>query len=367
MSKRKRQRDTRFPTPELWLPDRGLFLPSRPKRHRQFLGGGRQCCCACLCETCTCEISDSGFAPCCWKVVIAGMADITPTADCEDCATLNKTYFLEQTDDGSSSTPEGCSWFEGAVCGECDPEDIWLTAYEDGGDYIVEVTMGDHVWSKNYGESKPELCELIDETITHSVDSGDCDSSSATCVISRVCDGDACDTATCIGDCSDCDNPAEDLVIDIGSALVNEDCDACDTIAGEIVAEGVGACFWQFRQTDLCDALDCEDSVPPIAIVQVGFQLTVELRDLGGNDRGWRVELVFFKAPLSGQESYHWSSAAWNTVTDGSDCFFLADEEGKIDLSNFTSAISICQSNPDTDVRCSGLPATIQIWDANAP
>lgn len=231
MSKRRRKLDSLFPSPglillgqRLWTPGDGLRKPSPFARN--LMGPLiRRSCSDCsgsgTCETCTCSAcSDSPFyAPCCWKVVIAGIVD----GSCSDCEVLNKTYYLSQDD------PAGCTWSEGAVCGECDPTDIILTVTLDGSDYIITVTMDGHVWQKNYGTSKPECCGLTSETISHLTDSGDCDSSSATCVITALADGHACQTAMCTGECLDCctDDLIPDVIQIVIAGVVAKDPDLC--------------------------------------------------------------------------------------------------------------------------------------------
>ena len=231
MSKRRRRYLSRlaasesellFPSPELWLPGhslRGLspaarFLADSPYH------GNPTCYCPDPCATCTCEqcaAASPFYAPCCWRVVIAGIVD----GSCSDCEVLNKMYYLSQ------DTPGGCTWSEGAVCGECDPTDIILTVTLDGSDYIVTVTMDGHVWSKNYGTSKPECCGLTNETIPHTTNSGDCDSSSATCVITALADGHPCETDICLGVCGACDpEPPGEIAIDYGTlSFTDGSCD----------------------------------------------------------------------------------------------------------------------------------------------
>ena len=151
---------------------------------------GYPCCCDKPCE-CLCEDCVDGFAPCCWTVVINGFNS------CVACQTLDKTYFLPQADDGSSATAEGCSWISGEVCGPPDITEILLTVFQEGGDYIIEVTLGDHVWSKNYGTSKPNCCALTNESLPNTATAGDCDVASVTCKISARSDALSCQTPSC--------------------------------------------------------------------------------------------------------------------------------------------------------------------------
>ena len=154
------------------------------------------CCCS---EDCECECENcSDTATCCWKVVISGMVG----GDCDDCGDLNTTHYLAQ--DGENP----CLW----RCTKnysCDPMNMTLEVVLESGEYIIRVTLGSHVWEKNYGASKPACCNVTSEELTHVTSSGDCDSSNATCIISSTELGtEECPCAgeqqCCQGDVPDC-------------------------------------------------------------------------------------------------------------------------------------------------------------------
>lgn len=299
---------------------------------------GYPCCCS-KCKICTCEAcSDSPFyAPCCWKVVISGIVD----GSCDDCEVLNKTYYLSQADDESEITPEGCSWFEGAVCGDCNPTDIWLTVFQDGSDYIIEVTMDGHVWHKNYGTTKPECCGLKNETIPHVTNSGDCDTSSATCVVTALADGQACETSPCTVTCSTFQCP-ESWAVDLGvGGLTDRDCSICDEVQGIYVVDTdpPGACNWFFTRT----VLGCTE------------ERSVRLFFPNSTGTYFYVYQSLFKG--FGLVLTGWKSSIWDSIANPT-CLYLADGDGKIPLS--LEAVQ-------TGTGCDGaLPTSIQIWDANA-
>lgn len=149
------------------------------------------CCCGeeeppscqkCECPACKESITVPGkhFAPCCWKVIVAGIAATDPE-QCADCDDLNATYYLSQD-------PEmPCLW-KSTVC-KCGETAITLEISESNDQYTITVTLGGHVWSKTYG-SPPDCCAIAEELLTHQSSSGECDSSSATCEISAAYDGD---------------------------------------------------------------------------------------------------------------------------------------------------------------------------------
>jgi len=141
--------------------------------------------CDCNCANC------SDTAPCCFEVTISGMSNDV----CGHCTDLDKTYFLEQTE------VNGCEWVCEYIPTLCDTDRIVLTVYLDGADYKIKVEFGRHVWEKNYGEVKPDCCTLVDEELTHQTSSGDCDSSSATCIVAaRNSGGCPCIQHQCCSD-----------------------------------------------------------------------------------------------------------------------------------------------------------------------
>ncbi len=278
--------------------------------------------------------------------MIAGIVD----GSCSDCEVLNKTYYLSQ------DTPDGCVWSEGAVCGACDPTDIILTVTLDGSDYIITVTMDGHVWKKNYGTSKPECCELTDETIAHLTNSGDCDTSSATCVVTALKDGHPCKTDSCLNDCVVCENLPQEWAIDLGAGgWVDTGCGFCDQVQGVFVATVISF-------PDGCVAQINIQSVCSVSGFDYFFDILLAATDLGVGLAQISAVVTLAKnigTPLI-RHTYRSS-----TFTQGDSCFALADENGIITL----SLDSTTDSNPGFICNAAStdpLPSTIQVWDANA-
>lgn len=309
---------------------------------------GFPCCCPTGECTCLCEISIDGFAPCCWEVVLAGVVDDS----CTDCEVLNKTYYLAQTDKPGTADPEGCSWLEPSICGSCDPgttNNVWLTAFEDAGDFIIEVDLGGVIFQKNYGTTKPDMCSLSGEVLTKQAGSTDCDYSSATLTITATNDDHPCVTDSCFVDCIFCTDFPEEFAVDIGvGGWKDNGCDFCDQVAGVVVTQGFFSCTTLSVDPNVCGlhALIVRVILITSANPIVHYQVNVEL-----------VRNAF------DQRVTVYESATWNRQEEG-DCLFLADEDGKISVSRISSTdtgFSAC-----TSTAIDPLPSTIEIWDANA-
>ncbi|KKN18569.1 hypothetical protein LCGC14_0954340 [marine sediment metagenome] len=153
--------------------------------------------CDCYCVHCSTTSTPQFTAPCCWTVVISGAAN----ASCTECATLNRAYYLYQ------DPLNPCRWFCDDVAGVLclGSNDISLTVYRDSssGDYKIRVELGSldyHRWIKNYGSTSPLCCEIVGDELDNDTSRSDCDSSSATCTITRhTGDGKPCpcSTASC--------------------------------------------------------------------------------------------------------------------------------------------------------------------------
>ena len=282
---------------------------------------------------------------------------------CDECDDINKTYYATQTADAGA--PEGCSWRSGHVCGNCDPTELWIRAYEDGLDYFIEAELGDHVWRKNYGTTKPDMCALSNESLPHVNNSGDCDSSSATLVISATVDGHECETDPCTTVCSKCSPAPSEVAVDLGVfGLTDDACDACDTISGIYVAENALACEWRFCQDDVCTANQCSNENP--GTQDYAFQIRAFVAQSGSN-RTWNVTVSLqgigdcvFTVQFSGQR-WTYISDVW---TNG-DCWDLADVDGKVTL-DYVEERDSCTDAGKTPL-CTGPPVSeIEIWDAEA-
>lgn len=311
-------------------------------------------CPPCLCR---CENCENCLAPCCWEVAIDGMEDGT----CGDCEVLNDTYYLDQTYDEQDEPL--CVWVDYTICGDCepDPKELSLEVYEDSGDYKIKVTLGAHVWEKNYGDTKPSCCTLSNESLTHITNSGDCDSSNATCTITSRGNELECPIRRCyIPEAAcECDGPPQQLAVDLGvGGWTDNVCDKCDEISGVFVLVGGQDphgpfCSWAYHEPAYC----AYDHGPGVGIET--FELSIESAFEGtqGNLL-WNVNVI-----LSGDlgneitAEYETPFNTWD-ANENRDCYFLADEDGKITLDN---------EGEGGDPVCNGsLPATIQIYDALA-
>ncbi len=209
----------------LWVPK-----PLTPFGNRFGQRGlpGRPCCCETPCEGtgCNCSLSSNTNVKCCMNVTIAGMAGGGgPTCSEAECLEYNTTYSLyrsEPDDDGN------CVWKCGFLDQDCAADEIIATLYLDGSDYKLKVELGGHVWEKDYGETKPDLCTLANESLTWQSDTSGCNSSSATCVVTMV-DGDVpCDCGPPCENCIDGVGPPEFLLTFSGITRNGGLCPNCD-------------------------------------------------------------------------------------------------------------------------------------------
>lgn len=146
-----------------------------------------------------CEGTDcnhcANTSPTCWRVVISGVVAADPES-CEDCPTLNRVYYLHQ------DPLEPCRWICNDVADvDCDDSDsISLTVYRDGnGNYKIRVELGDHRWIGEYGATPISCCSIVNDELTHDRSGSDCDSSGATCTITRQTGSDPC---PCVQPCT---------------------------------------------------------------------------------------------------------------------------------------------------------------------
>ncbi len=241
---------------------------------------------------------------------------------------------------------------------------MWLTAYESGGDFFLEGTLGAHVWRKNYGTTKPNLCTLLNESLPHITNSGDCDSSSATLVVSAVPTGGACVTEPCTVPCEHCDNFPEEVAVDLtGFSLTDNLCDACSTIPDVYVTTNTNNCINAFC-VSLCSFgggptfyfLDivCQVESPSANLARWLVVVSVRSISSGGCNSPLGVTIHL---------SWTYDSDTWEIPTEGDllDCFTLEDENGEITLdliASFDFGTSVCN-----DITG---PSTIIISDASA-
>lgn len=195
---------------------------------RGYIGNPSPACCCvgggCLCECANCETVDNqDEAPCCWFVTIAGIVD---NGCAGDCLKLNVLFRLTQ--DGTEPDEE-CTWSFDGVCGNCDPDTITLEILHETG-YVIRVTLGDHVWEKTYVD-KPSCCRIIGQALDFVSTGGNCDSTSATCVISRGLGDDPanCQNPACVFTCPDCciDNEVPEAYLVEISGVADKTPDEC--------------------------------------------------------------------------------------------------------------------------------------------
>lgn len=183
---------------------------------------------------CTCEYSSDGNAPCCFMVTIGDMAN---GDNCELCNSLNKSYYLRQTEAGSCiwSCRHLCPTLAGASCvDKALGWEITLTVSDEGSDqYKITVDLGPHKWSKTYN-GKPSLSDITD-TLDWVSDSGSCASSGATCAIAATeySAGSDCQCA-CAVTCPECDGQLVTSTVEVTiSGVVNAGlCTGCATVNG---------------------------------------------------------------------------------------------------------------------------------------
>lgn len=131
------------------------------------------CCGDCVCKD-NCDYCPDTNAPANWSVQIGGLANSV----CLFCTQANGTYTLDHN--ATNSCIWSCTLAEGCA-GSCDLDELTLTLSKSGSDFLLTVQMGEHVWELNNGTTEIACCtrEWID--VPHKTNSGDCDSSSATC------------------------------------------------------------------------------------------------------------------------------------------------------------------------------------------
>ncbi len=298
---------------------------------------GYPCCCAeapSSCDNpCICSVFDNSDAPCCITITIAGVVEGT----CGDCDNLNTIYNLSQVEEN------GCVWkCENLTPPSCDPTNIILTAYQDGSNYKIKVELGSHVWEKNYSTTKP-TCDGIDgETLSHQTNSGDCDSSSATCTLGTK----TIENCFCVGDCP-CNNCSENkppccLIVTL-SGITDGTCSFCDiTMNRSFACYYTSNCTWVGSIPDCCD--DCEDTITVTLTESSGdYILTVTV-----GDDIWEVNLGTSKPDCS-----NWSDLNVPIDTSGSGCTTGSS-------SCTVSASNNCTPTPIGDSSCDDMPNWLQ-------
>ncbi len=250
----------------------GLLVPNMNFGQRRPCPG---CCkeevvCGCTCSLC------SDTAPCCFKIVIAGVVSPDPEV-CEDCGSLNGTYYLQP--DPDTACVWKCENIYGVNC--ANSNDITLTVYQDGADYKIKVELGSHTWIKNYGTSATDCCAIISDELTHSSSGSDCDSSAATCFITART-GSTALPCLCLKDCGKTDGGAPACLklewsgISQPSPFDWGDCPFCDCYDWQRIPwlPGESDCVW--RRDHSPDSHLCDTRIQVrLANSGPGFLLTV--------------------------------------------------------------------------------------------
>jgi hypothetical protein len=341
----------------------------------KYIMAGFPCCCPTTgtgtgteCNACFCDNCADGFMPCCWQVIIAGMTSTTGTGSCDTCERLEKTYLLSDYDPegtgtgtgtgtGSGETGGDCFAEDERVCGECGAERISLRVVEESGDYIIRVTLGDHVWEKNYGTSKPVCCSLLNEVIPHVTSGGVCDSDSSSCTITALGDSVDCTSARCgVLTCTDCSNWPSEIAVDLAEGgWLTSTCSYCPNVEGIYVLDGPAD-----------DETDCSSNLSDLVCLGEGgedgiFTITLEVVVGPSSTRRWELVVDLEHLAQSTTATYH--SGTWEP-TPKPECWNLEDAEGRIQLTKTSeSTESAACADPDFGGQ---LPDTIYMWDANA-
>ena len=231
----------------LWVPSvlRGMGLSRREY-------GARKCCCD---EICPCDNCADG-PPCCYKIVISGMADDS----CGHCTCLDGTYYVGHT--------SACKYYcllsrEATASYFCDVNDLWLWLEKDGADYKLHVdfstgfnTLVKYRWTKNFGATKPDCADWSDFNIPLDVNSGLCDASSATCVITKISKQDE-EHCPCppqelfVCRCCLCYYLPDNFTV-VLAGITNDVCGGCAALNGTYILEwdtafGLGLiCRWSY-------------------------------------------------------------------------------------------------------------------------
>lgn len=161
---------------------------------------------------CACDQCAGGNAPCCWEVTLDGIAN----GSCQFCDLFNGVWYIKQTSAGS------CVWSctIDSGCTRCNTATLALSI----ADNKMTMTLGDHVWEKDFGDSLP-TCSGI-HSLSHVTSSGDCDTSAATCEIRAFSLPCPCG---CVPNCEFCKPHTLPpyLAIDVGEVEDTEFCTLC--------------------------------------------------------------------------------------------------------------------------------------------
>jgi hypothetical protein len=181
-----------------------------------------------------------GPIPCCFAL---SFTDVVGNDDCRHCDCLNRTHYLEYP-----IFFTGCSWSQDGGEQLCDRWFLQVTEEAKGGNnYKVRVWTSQGTEWEAWHETRPKAGDMAGEDgFSLAENTGSCDHSGATPVLTPLYDGhecpqfdtDGCDECLCKED----DHPDLELVI---SGWVNEDCDECTEMNGTFTLVRTG-CAWLF-------------------------------------------------------------------------------------------------------------------------
>lgn len=277
---------TELSVPRLWLPSIGMTRRGM---------GWLPCCCGCDCD---CEHSLDGTVKCCMNVTIAGMAGSGGACSEANCLAYNKIHSLfRSTSDDSGN----CVWKCHNMPNFCDASVITATLYKDGSDYKLKVELGGHVWEENFGTTKPDLCKSNPGSLTHQISSGNCDSSSATCVVAMADGSGTCNCTNCAA-CITGTTPYQFLVVLDG--IVEGSCGSCAALNDSYVVtqrEPTGSltCGYNYIMSKVCDI-----NWIGLSIIDNGATTTIRVRPQCQGCFGTRItyDRIYADSPLNCSE-----------------------------------------------------------------
>ncbi len=229
------------PDPKLlWTP--GSRPLDRPPGISRAGLSRRRCCCDGDTIPCSVCIDD---APCCYKVVLAGLTD----GSCWQCACLNGTYYLQYDTECFYTTELACRVIGSPGASYCGVGSIELEISYTDPDYFMTVSMGGRVtWIENLGPAKLDCKNFVNQNVSYDSHTATCNGPSATCTVSSVsrssCEFpdthcpqiEAIQANRLVLGCCECfDTPQQYEVVIQG--IVNDSCTDCDDLNGTFIVD----------------------------------------------------------------------------------------------------------------------------------
>ena len=165
---------------------------------------GQECCeCPYYCPSCM-----GNYGPHQFQITVSGITNVSPSAFCTTCSTLNGTFVLDSRYGFVCPPNNSCLWkYEGLeiTCPPapyCPPDytgTYYLSATHNIGDgtYTISVSACWNVsadcsgippiigWSKTYA-AKPDCLNLLNESLPLTSSDSHCNADSSTCVITAL-------------------------------------------------------------------------------------------------------------------------------------------------------------------------------------